>query len=80
VTALFLIFAVVTAPFLIFGAVTAFFFSCSVPTLFGASAVAAAYVVPLSAMNSASSAIVLARREAHEPSGHLTVLSILVVP
>jgi hypothetical protein len=59
-----LTFAPVTAPFLIFGVVTAFFLSCFVPTLFfGKTMFAAAYVVPLNAMNSASSAIVFWRKK-----------------
>jgi hypothetical protein len=66
VTALAPILAFVTALFLIFGAVTAFFFSCFVPTLFLGSETAA-YVVPPSARNSASSAIVFPRRKRRNP-------------
>ena len=67
VTALLAIFAFTTLPFLIFTDVTAFLFNCLVPTLFGASAVAAATALPLSAKNSANSAIVFWRRKRPNP-------------
>ena len=74
VTAFAPIFVFVTEPLLIFTAVTAFFFNCFVPTLFFGSAVAA-YVVPPSAMKSASSAIVFPRRKRRKPVVMCPVLS-----